>query len=286
MVAGIHLDNLRTLEVELPTLALTPEILGAAIKADKEKGLIPTFAVATIGTTSTNANDPIDLLGALCNKEDVWIHIDAAYGGSALILPELQHLMRGVELVDSFNFNPHKWMRINFDCSAFWVKDKEILVDALSVTPEYLRNKLSDSGAVVDYRDWQIPLGRRFRALKVWFALRTYGVKGMQDFIRSHIKMAEELEKWIEADSRFELVFKRSLALVCFRVKATNELNQKLVESINASREFYLTHTVIGGQYLIRFSIGAPQTELRHVEHCWKTLQAKAAELLSLEAAN
>jgi aromatic-L-amino-acid decarboxylase len=187
MVAGVHLANLRTIDVDMPNLCLTRAKLESAIQADKEKGLIPAFAVATIGTTSTTANDPLQELGQLCNAEGVWLHVDAAYGGSALILPELQYLMKGIELADSFNFNPHKWMRINFDCSAFWVKDRDILVDALSVTPEYLRNKQSESGAVVDYRDWQIPLGRRFRALKVWFALRTYGVKGMQDFIR-HVR--------------------------------------------------------------------------------------------------
>lgn len=202
MIAGIHLDHLRTLDVDPHTLSLTPKLVEDTIKADLAAGLVPIFMCATIGTTSTTASDPVDAIGAICapasfcairladflctgQANKMWLHVDAAYAGSALICPEYQHFLKGIERADSFCFNPHKWLRVNFDCSAYWVQDRGLLVESLSVMPEYLRNKQTEAGSVVDYRDWQVPLGRRFRALKLWFTLRTYGQRELQNFVRS-----------------------------------------------------------------------------------------------------
>jgi len=230
------------------------------------------------------------------------MHIDAAYAGSALICPEFRPLINGVEYADSFNFNPHKWMCVNFDCSTYWVRDRKELVDAMSVVPIYLKNKASEAGEVIDYRDWQIPLGRRFRSLKLWFVLRTYGVAQLQTFIRQCVTLAQEFEDWVAgmpnsiyllphnlnyycccpiADNRFELISKRSLALVCFRLKGTNEQNQQMEELVHADRDFYISHSSFNDKYFIRISIGSPRTTREHAQKLWATLTAKAAQVLA-----
>jgi len=212
------------------------------------------------------------------------MHIDAAYAGNACICPEFRPLLNGVEYADSFNFNPHKWLLVNFDCSALWVKQREDLIDALSVTPEYLRNKATQSGAVIDYRDWQIPLGRRFRSLKLWFVLRTYGVEALQNMIRKHCEIAQKLQEWVIADPRFEISQTRQFALVCFRLKASNEINKALEDHVNEGGRAFISHTVLNDKYIIRFSVGHPSTTLAHVEKTWELIKEEAHKLLQVKA--
>jgi aromatic-L-amino-acid/L-tryptophan decarboxylase len=241
--------------------------------------------------------DPLGALGEVWERTGVrasggWLHVDAAWAGSALVCPEHRGMLAGVEAADSFAFNPHKWLLTNFDCNAFYTRDRQALLEALSVMPEYLRNAASASGAVIDYRDWQIPLGRRFRALKLWFVLRHYGARGLRDYIRQHVRLAERFESWVLEDARFELAAPRSLSLVCFRLAprpgeepaATDARNRSLLERLNASGEAFLTHTVLPGvegapgRYVLRLAIGSPRTEERHVRAVWERLAALAAE--------
>jgi len=229
----------------------------------------------------TTAFDPLGELGLVCSEHHVWMHVDAAYAGAALICPEYRHYITGLEHADSFNFNPHKWLLVNFDCSALWVKNRNDLIDALSITPEFLRNKATESGEVIDYRDWQIPLGRRFRSLKLWFVMRSFGQKKMQEHIRSHVRMATEFEQWVLADDRFVVAYPRILALVTFRLKAGNDATKKVLEAINSEGKFYLTHTVIDDVYIIRLNIGSVSTQDRHVKGVWDEIQKVASIVLS-----
>ena len=175
MIAGIGVDNLRSIDVD-DNFAMHPEALARQIGADKRAGLLPCFVCATVGTTSSNAMDPIPEIAQVCRQHNLWLHVDAAMSGTAALCPEFRHLQNGVELADSYNFNPHKWMFTNFDCNCFWIADRKALIQTLSILPEYLRNQATESGAVIDYRDWHIQLGRRFRSLKLWFVIRHYGV--------------------------------------------------------------------------------------------------------------
>jgi len=252
--------------------AMRPDLLEKQIEADFLAGLRPCFVAATIGTTSSNGIDPIVAIGKICRKFNLWLHVDAAMSGNAAICPEFQYIQEGTELADSYSFNPHKWMFTNFDCNCFFVADRNALIQTLSILPEYLRNQATETGAVIDYRDWQIPLGRRFRSLKLWFVLRYYGVEGLQHHIRQHIQWAQEFAGWIESDERFELVMPPPFNLVCFRHKGGNEYNRKLVERLNNSGEMYLTHTVLNGKYTLRMSIGQTNTERRHVVQAWEKI--------------
>ena len=177
-VAGIGRDNLRLIEVD-ENFAMRPEALARQIEQDRQAGLVPFFVCATVGTTSSNAIDPVPEIGRICREHKLWLHVDAAMSGTAALCPEFRHTHAGLEFADSYCFNPHKWMFTNFDCDCFYVADRKALIQTLSVLPEYLRNKATETGAVIDYRDWQIPLGRRFRALKLWFVIRHYGVEGL-----------------------------------------------------------------------------------------------------------
>jgi aromatic-L-amino-acid/L-tryptophan decarboxylase len=281
MIAGTPMAHFRVLETD-STNRFDSAVLRTAIERDVEQGLIPCMVVATFGATSTTAIDPLRELGEVCRDfDDVWFHIDAAYAGAACVCPEFREMLDGVELATSFNFNPHKWLLVPFDCSALFVTDRELLVDALSVTPEYLRNTVSDSGQAIDYRDWQVPLGRRFRALKVWFVLRSFGRAGLQRHIREHVRIATELENWIEADSDFEVVQKRTIALVSFRMKGSDEENRELMDACNASGRMMLTHTVDNGVYTIRWSVGALLTQAEHVRQAWDFFKQQAAEIRS-----
>ena len=209
-----------------------------------------------------------------------WLHVDAAYAGAACICPEHRGLLDGVEHVDSLCFNPHKWLLTNFDCSCFWTRDAEALVSALSVTPEYLRNVATESGSVIDYRDWQIPLGRRFRALKLWLVIRHYGVDGLRAHIRHHLRLAELFEQLVRADDRFEVATPRRLGLVCFRLRdADDDANRALLDRVNASGRAFLTHTALPlpapdgpTRTILRMAIGATTTEERHVREAWELI--------------
>ncbi|XP_022758544.1 tyrosine decarboxylase 1 isoform X1 [Durio zibethinus] len=287
-IAGIHPENCRLLKANSSTnYALSPELLSETISQDLAIGLIPFFLCATVGTTSSTAVDPLLALGKFAKSNEMWFHVDAAYAGSACICPEFRHYIDGVEEADSFNMNAHKWFLTNFDCSALWVKDRSALVQALSTNPEFLKNKASQANMVVDYKDWQIPLGRRFRSLKLWMVLRLYGLENLQCYIRSHIKLAKHFEDLVAQDTRFEVVTPRIFSLVCFRLLPPsngeyhgNKLNHELLDAVNSTGNVFISHTVLSGKYILRFAVGAPLTEEKHVNAAWKVLQDKATALL------
>jgi len=277
-IAGLGQENLRLIEVD-DRFALRPEALARQIEQDRQAGLIPCFVCATVGTTSSNAMDPLAEIGQICHEEGVWLHVDAAMSGTAAICPEYRHMHDGMDLADSYCFNPHKWMFTNFDCDCFYVADRAILINTLSVLPEYLRNIATESGAVIDYRDWHIPLGRRFRSLKLWFVIRYYGVEGLRYHIRRHIELAQNFAKWVEEADQFELVAPAPLNLVCFRHVGGDTINQQLLDRLNRSGHMYLTHTLLNDQYALRFCVGQTHTEARHVEQAWQQIQETAKEL-------
>jgi aromatic-L-amino-acid decarboxylase len=279
MIAGIGVENLRLIEVD-ENLAMRPEALARQIDADKRSGLTPFFVCATVGTTSSNAMDPVGAIGEVCRQKSLWLHVDAAMSGTAMLCPEFRHLQNGVELADSYNFNPHKWMFTNFDCNCFWVADRKALIQTLSILPEYLRNQATESGAVIDYRDWHIQLGRRFRSLKLWFVIRHYGVEGLQHHIRRHVKLAQQLAEWVRNDDRFELAAPVPLNLVCFRHKAGDAANQAILDRLNRSGDLFLTHTKLSGKLALRLCVGQTNTQLRHVENAWKRIQEEARKLV------
>ena len=275
-IAGLGDAAIRVLDVDPSSLSVTADSLRAAVAADRAAGVTPLFVLATVGTTSTTAIDPVRALGQLCRAEGIWLHVDAAYAGVAAVCPELRWLNDGLDLADSYATNPHKWLLTNFDCDAFWVADRDALVGALSVLPEFLRNAPTESGAVIDYRDWQIPLGRRFRALKLWAVLRWYGAQGLREHIRTGVALAQELASWARADPRFEVVAPHPLGLVCLRLVAGDAASEALLRAVNESGEAYLSHTRVHGRYVLRVSIGATFTERRHVEALWALLQRLA----------
>jgi aromatic-L-amino-acid decarboxylase len=273
-IAGLGSDALRKIDVDPATQAARAEHLRGLIDADLAAGYTPTLVVASVGTTGTGAIDPVRALGDITREYAAWLHIDAAWAGVATVCPELRWLNDGVELADSYSTNPHKWLLTNFDCDAFWVADRTAMVGALSILPEYLRNAATQSGAVIDYRDWQVPLGRRFRALKLWAVIRWYGGEGLRAHIREHLALAQEFASWVAADERFELMAPHPLSLVTFRLRAGDDATRALMERVNASGELYLTHTAVNGKIALRFAIGSPQTQRRHVEAAWATLRA------------
>jgi aromatic-L-amino-acid decarboxylase len=275
-LAGLGDTAVRLIETD-DEYAMRPDKLKAAIDADRKQGATPALVVATIGTTSTTAIDPLHEIGETCREYGVWLHVDAAYAGSAAVCPELRWTHAGVEYADSYCFDPHKWLLTGFDCDAFWVADRAELIEALTVLPEYLRNAATESGAVIDYRDWQVPLGRRFRALKLWLVMRWYGAEGLRTHIRSGVALAQRFADWVRADERFEVVAPHPFSLVCF--KKRNGGNEELLSSINATGQTYLTHTRLGDDYVLRLAIGSPQTEERHVAATWKLIQAAADEI-------
>ncbi len=277
-IAGLGSDSLRLVDVD-GAYALRPEALERAVAADVAAGVTPCLVVATVGTTSSTALDPVRAVGEICRRHDSWLHVDAAMAGSAAVCPEYRGIHDGLELADSYCFNPHKWLFTNFDCDCFFVADRSALVRSLSVLPEYLRNPASAAGAVVDYRDWQVPLGRRFRALKLWFVIRHYGAAGLRHHIREHVSLARELADWIDADDRFELAAPVPLNLVCFRHVGGDDVNQRLLDRLNASGQLHLTHTRLDGRLTLRLSIGQTATRRRHVERAWAAIDQAVSQL-------
>jgi aromatic-L-amino-acid decarboxylase len=273
-IAGLGADALRKLDTEPATLAARPDHLRALVEADRAAGVIPTLVVASVGATGTGAVDPVAELATIAHAAGAWLHVDAAWAGVAAVAPEFRWLNDGLEQADSYATNPHKWLLTNFDCDAFWVADRSALVAALSILPEYLRNAATESGAVIDYRDWHVPLGRRFRALKLWAVIRWYGAEGLRSHIRKHVALAQELAGRVAADARFELLAPHRLSLVTFRLRAGDEPTLDLMRRINGSGAAYLTHTVVNGQAALRVAIGSPLTERRHVEALWRLLSA------------
>jgi aromatic-L-amino-acid decarboxylase len=276
-IAGIGRENLRLIEVD-ETFAMRPEALAAQMKGDREAGLVPCYVCATVGTTSSNALDPLAAIGRICREEGVWLHVDGAMCGTAALCPEYRYIHDGLELADSYCFNPHKWMFTNFDCDCFYVADRAALIHTLSVLPEYLRNKATESGAVIDYRDWQVPLGRRFRSLKLWFVIRHYGVEGLRYHVRRHVEIAQQFARWVGESDRFELAAPAPLNLVCFRHVGGDALNERLLERLNQSGRLYLSHTKLNDLYTLRLCVGQTHTEAEHVQRAWQLIQETAAE--------
>ena len=258
---------------------MSPESLAGAVAEDRAAGLVPAAVVATAGTTSSLAFDPVARLAAIAGAEGMWIHVDGALAGAAAVCPEFRFVNRGLDAVDSYCFNPHKWLLTNFDCTAMWVADRAALTDALSVTPEYLRNPESERGTVIDYRDWQVPLGRRFRSLKLWLVLRWYGAEGLQAHIRSGVAWAQRFADEVRRHPDFELAAPAPLNLVCFRHRAGDEANRRILAALNDSGRFYLTHTVLDGRYTLRLSVGTVATRAHHVEAAWEAITEAAARL-------
>ncbi|NNE47413.1 MAG: aspartate aminotransferase family protein [Rhodothermales bacterium] len=270
-IAGIGRENLRTIRCSADR-AMDVTDLRDQILADRQAGHQPFFVCAIAGTTSTLAFDPLEEIGSICSEFGLWLHVDGAMAGSAAVCPEFRFVHAGLELADSYCFNPHKWLLTNFDCDCFYVKDRNDLLEALSILPEYLRNAATDSGLVIDYRDWQIPLGRRFRALKLWFTMRAYGARGLREHIRRHVAIASALREWIAADSGFEIVRTPRLNLVCFRHRGGDEINRRAMEQVNSTGRMFITHTSVDGQFVLRFCVGQPNTTLDHVRASWELL--------------
>lgn len=278
MVAGMGRENLRHIDVD-ERFAMLPDRLARQIEFDRAAGRIPCFVCATVGTTSSMAIDPLPAIGQVCRAAGVWLHVDAAMAGTAALCPEFRLQHAGLDCADSYVFNPHKWMMTNFDCSCFFVSDRGELVRTLGIQPEYLRNQATESGAVIDYRDWHVPLGRRFRALKLWFVIRHYGVTGLQAQVRRHIELAGRFAEWVAGSDQFEMAAPLSLNLVCFRHRAGDERSRSLLERLNRGGKLYLTHTTLAGRHTLRFCVGQACTELRHVEQAWRTIQETDAGL-------
>jgi aromatic-L-amino-acid decarboxylase len=277
-IAGMGRQNLRLIGVD-GKFALRPDLLAGQIRKDRQAGLAPCFVCATIGTTSSNAIDPLPEIGEICRREGLWLHVDGAMAGTAAICPEYRHLQAGLEYADSYCFNPHKWMFTNFDCDCFYVADRAVLINTLSVLPEYLRNRATESGSVIDYRDWHIPLGRRFRSLKLWFVIRHYGVEGLRYHVRRHVELAQKFVRWVRDDPRFELAVPAPLNLVCFRHVGGDEVNQRLMDRLNRSGKLYLTHTRLNERLTLRLCVGQTHTEEQHVQRAWELIQKAAEEV-------
>ncbi|XP_044742779.1 3,4-dihydroxyphenylacetaldehyde synthase 2-like isoform X2 [Chrysoperla carnea] len=263
--------------------SLRGETLLQAVQEDIKKGFIPCYLVATFGTTGTCAFDNIEELAEVCQKYNIWLHIDAAYAGAALVCPEYRHLMKGIDKSDSFNFNLHKWLLVNFDCSAMWVKNSNYLVDTFNVDRIYLEhhhNQHSQNSMAPDYRHWQIPLGRRFRALKLWTTLRLYGVEGLQNSIRKDIRLAELFASYVRSDERFEVIPEPSMALVCFRLKGDDEFTKQLLNKIVERKKLYMVPATYESFYIIRYVVCSRLTTEKDIEFAWNEIQSQANEIL------
>lgn len=278
-IAGLGRDNLRKVPVD-GSYAMVPEELERAIERDKADGRLPTIVVATVGTTGSTAIDPLREVGEVCTRQGVWLHVDAAHAGTALVCPEFRWMVEGVEHADSLVMNPHKWMLTTLPTSAYFVKDPEALVRTFEILPEYLRTK---EQGVVNYRDWGIPLGRRFTALKLWFVIRSYGVTGLQGMVRRHVEMARAFKAEVDSAPDFEIMAPSPLNLVCFRYRPpggadaeADRLNEELMERLNATGEVYLTHTKLGGRFALRMVVGQTFTEQRHVTAAWDLIRTLA----------
>jgi aromatic-L-amino-acid decarboxylase len=278
-IAGFGKNNLVKIQVD-KEYRISVEELEKSIMADIALGKTPLCVVATIGTTGTTAIDPLKEISEICERYKIWLHVDAAMAGTALILPEYQWMINGIESVDSFVFNPHKWMFTNFDCSAYYVRDVEALVRTFEILPEYLKTRTR--GQVNDYRDWGIPLGRRFRALKLWFVIREFGVKGLQEKVRNHLKLAKKIMDLVVKHPTFELMAPVPLNTICFRYHPTgiedtetlNALNTELLQKLNNSGKLYMTHTKLNGEYTLRMVTAQTNVSEKHVENAWEIIKS------------
>lgn len=279
-VAGI--DHFRAIDVD-ENLSLDPEKLRLAIAADRDAGLTPLIVTSVVGTTGTAAIDPVASIAEIARDEGLWHHVDAAYGGSAMICPELRHLQKGAETADSYTFNPHKWMFTNFDCNVLYVASRSSLIDAMSITPPYLRNAATESGEVIDYRDWQVPLGRRFRALKLWWVIRSYGAEGIRHHLRDYIRLTQAVASRIEAHEHVVLTAPVQFGLVCFHHRSGNEATDALLDAINEVPNIFLTGSSLGSKRYIRLSIGSTSTSAEDVEQLWNIIDREASATVPMQ---
>ncbi len=263
-LAGIGKEFLRLIPVDARG-AMRADLLEQEIARDRALGHLPAFVSATVGTTGVNGIDPVDDIARICRAHGIWLHVDAAMSGTAALCEEFRFVNAGAAHADSWCFNPHKWMPVNFDCDVLWVADRAELVRALSVLPEYLRNSATESGKVIDYRDWQIPLGRRFRALKLWFVLRSFGLGGLRALVREHVEMAQDLAERVRAHARLDLVVEPPLNLVCIAHKDGDDATQRLIDAVNRDGRFLVSHCRFHGRLVLRVSIGALATTRAHV---------------------
>lgn len=287
-MAGFSPDRVRVIPAD-DAFAMRSEALAQAIAADRAAGLVPACVAATVGTTSTTGIDPVPDIADICQREKIWLHIDAAWGGSAAIVPEMRWIFAGVERADSVVFNPHKWMLVNFDCTAYFVRDTEALLRSFATSPVFLKAAYDDR--VVNFRDWGIQLGRRFRALKLWFVIRTYGVQRLQAMIREHIRLGALLARWVQEDPEFELMAPCPLALVVFRYVGReggktgrpdgeiDALNERLLAALHATGRIMLTQTRLKGKYAIRLALGHLTTTEDDVRKAWELIKQEAAAL-------
>jgi aromatic-L-amino-acid decarboxylase len=271
-IAGIGTDRIRIVDHD-ESFAMRPDALAAAVADDRAAGLVPFFVCATHGTTSTMAFDPTPEIAAIAHDTRMWLHVDAAMSGIAALAPEHRWVNDGLELADSYCTNPHKWMGVNFDCDLYWTADRAALLGALSILPAYLRSAAAEQGAVVDHRDWQIPLGRRFRSLKLWFTIRLDGLGVFQEQVRRHVGLTQELAGWVRADDRFEIVAPHPLNLLCVRLRAGDAATDALIEAANGSGTALFTRTELDGRSALRISVGGRTTERRHVAAAWDLLR-------------
>ncbi|KAE8766380.1 aromatic-L-amino-acid decarboxylase-like [Hordeum vulgare] len=287
-LAGFDPANLRSITTGPETdYGLDPAKLLEIMQVDVDAGLVPTYICATVGTTSSNAVDPVSVVAGIAAMFNAWVHVDAAYAGSACICPEFRHHINGVERVDSISMSPHKWLLTCLDCTCLWVRDTHRLTDALVTNPEYLKNNATESGKVTDLKDMQVGVGRRFRGLKLWMVMRTYGTAKLQQHIRSDVAMANAFEELVRADDRFEIVVPRNFALVCFRIRASgtmteevaDEVNRVLMDRLNMSGKAYLAHTVVGKRFVLRFAVGSSLQEEGHVLSAWELIKKTTAEI-------
>jgi aromatic-L-amino-acid decarboxylase len=284
-VCGIGRKNLVKIGVDRQ-MRMVSSMLEARIREDLDAGLKPCAVVAAIGTTSTVAVDPLEEIAAICKKYGIWLHVDAAFAGTALLLPEYRWMIKGIEQADSFVFNPHKWMFTNFDCSVYLVKDAGLLIKTFEILPEYLKTKTR--GTVNDYRDWGVPLGRRFRALKLWFVIRSFGLEGIREKLRTHIRLNKQVWEALEKINNIHLPLEPFLNFTCFRLQPKgmeqpeelNRLNQAFLEEINRSGELFLTHTKIGGLLTIRMVTGQTYVEEQDVKRALELIASAARHKL------
>jgi len=273
----IGLVKLRYIESD-ENLSLRGDKLKETIKNDREAGLVPFFLCATLGTTGACAFDSLQELGPICQEEKMWLHVDAAYAGSAFVCPEFRKWMKGIEFADSIAFNPSKWLMVHFDCTAMWVKNSRSLHRTFNVEPIYLQHE--NSGLAIDYMHWQVPLSKRFRALKLWFVLRNYGVSGLQKMIRENVRLAQKFEAFVRSDKRFEIPAARHMGMVVFRMKGENLMTEKLLKKLNSSGKMHAVPCIIKGQYVIRFTITSQRTTVQDLTCDWNQIRSTATDVL------
>ena len=291
ILAGFGQEALRKIPTD-DEFRLRPNLLRAAIDEDKAAGYLPVAAVATIGTTSTTSVDPVAAIADICAAENMWLHVDGAYGGVTGMLPECAAHFAGLERADSFVVNPHKWLFTPFDLSAFFCRRMDVVRAAFSLVPEYLTTPGASQHATAprNLMDTGIQLGRRFRALKLWMILRYFGADGIRERLRYHMKLAQDFAGWVDADPAFERLAPVPFSVVCFRANPTNSprteselqaLNERILARVNAGGEVFLSHTVLRGAYTLRVAIGNLKTTDQHVVRAWEVLQQTCREELA-----